>query len=224
MRAFVVLLVGCAAAESGPALVVEDVTLRCDEAPLHGDSADAVPDCLLPALGIGGLLAAERLGDDILLLTRDLRLVLRSADGRERVLARGAADPRVAPDGRRAIVYTQFPEGTTELTPGTPGRIVLLDLDRGTRRVVTDHPLDSSPFLVPGSDDVLFVSGRTGVASLWLARPGRAAEQLTNVGFVVVDERFQPVPGRELRFDGRRASYTASYGGARSTWTLEVAP
>jgi hypothetical protein len=70
---------------------------------------------------------------------------------------------------------------------------------------------------------VLFVSGRTGVASLWLARPGQPARQLTNVGAREVGPGFVPVPGRELVWlDGQTAVYTATYDGIATRWTLDV--
>lgn len=91
-------------------------------------------------------------------------LVLRGPDGVERELARDVADPRFeTSDGRRRVAFTQLPPGR-DIAPDTTGHLVVLDLDRGT---VSDHPLDSSPFIVPDSDDVLFVSGRTGIASLY---------------------------------------------------------
>lgn len=208
-----------------------DVALVCSEAAPASDSDDAVPDCDaarigadggLTELGRGGLLAAGRLDEQrLVLLTRERSLRLRTGEV-ETVLARGVADPRLAPD-RRAVVFTQLPPGATTIEPSTTGRLVLLDLDRGTRRVVTEHPLDSSPFVRPGSDDVLFVSGRTGVASLWLARPGQPARQLTNVGASEVGAGFVPVPGRELAWlDGRTAVYAASYHGASTLWALDV--
>lgn len=222
------LLAACAAEPTGG---VARVLLVCDEAPSGGDSADSVPDCdaalvgddgVARGIGRGGLLAAMRLDDArLLLLTRDLRMLTRTDDGRETVIATAAADPRV--DGLR-VVYTQFPPGTTELRPGTTGRIVLLDLARGTRRVVTDHPMDSSPFLVPDSEDVLFVSARTGLASLWLAQPGQPARQLTNVGMRSVGPGFVPVPGRTLEFTPgtRQAVYEASYGGVKEVWSIDL--
>jgi hypothetical protein len=236
--AVVTLAVACAAPDAAPDLAADslatgglrrDVRLVCDPAPHPSDAPDAMPDCdavLVDAaggtraLGRGGLLAAERFDPDrLLLLTRDLRLVLRDGDGRERTLATAAADPRVADEGGR-VAYVELPAGTTELRPGVTGRLVLLDLRRGTRRVVADHPMDSTPFPVPGSDDVLFVSARTGVASLWLAAPGRPPEQLTNVGARAVGPGFVPVPERELAWvPGTR---TAVYPAGGRTVTVEV--
>jgi hypothetical protein len=159
------------------------------------------------------------------LLDEQRRLVVRGADGVDREIARDAADARVeSSDGRRRVAFTQLPPGRA-IAPDTTGHLVVLDLDRGTRRTVTDHPLDSSPFIVPGSDDVLFVSGRTGIASLWLASPGRAPRQLTNVGMRRLDPAsFVPVPGRELTWIAgtRRAVFVARYGGEATRWEIDV--
>lgn len=208
-----------------------DVALVCSEAAPASDSEDAVPDCdaarigadgALVELGRGGLLAAARLDDrQLVLLTRERSLRVRAGE-HETEIARDVADPRVAPD-RRAIAFTQLPAGATTIDPSTTGHLVLLDLDRGTRRTITDHPMDSSPFPRPGSDDVLFVSGRTGLASLWLASPGRPARQLTNVGTREVGPGFVPVPGRELTWlDAHVAVYTATYDGVSTLWAIDV--
>ena len=208
-----------------------DIALVCSEAAAGTDLDDAAGDCdaavvdahgTLAALGRGGLLAAGRVdADRLALLTRDRTLLLRTG-ATEAVLGHDIADPRVASD-RRAIAFTQLPAGAG-VEPATTGRLVVLDLDRGTRRVVSDHPLDSAPFLRPGTDDVLFVSGRTGVASLYLARPGQPARQLTNVGAREVGPGFVPVPGRDLVWTGggRVAVYTATYDGVATLWALDV--
>ena len=208
-----------------------DIALICSEAAAGTDVDDAAGDCdaavvdghgTLTALGRGGLLAAGRVDKDRLaLLTRDRTLVLRTG-ATEVILGHDIADPRVAAD-RRAIAFTQLPAGAG-IEPSTTGRLVVLDLDRGTRRVVSDHPLDSAPFLRPGTDDVLFVSGRTGVASLYLARPGQPPRQLTNVGAREVGPGFVPVFGRDLVWtdDGRVAVYTATYDGVATLWALDV--
>ncbi len=229
----VVVLAGCAA-QAGPDREArsvrrgDEVALVCDEAPAASDSMDATPDCDVAvggaALRIGNLLAADRLAPGrLLLLRRDLTLVEHDeATGRDEIIARAAADPRVAADGR--VLYTQLPDGTTELAPGTPGKIVLVDLAAGTRRTITDGRKDaSSPFLIPGADDVLFVSARTGVASLWIAPgAGGAPRQLTNVGVTRVGAGFVRVPGRTLAFEGRHAIYPTSYGGVHERWSVDL--
>lgn len=216
------------AARADVAALEGDVALLC--APPLGATDAETPSCdaawvgaagALTPWGRGNLLAAARLdGDRNVALTRDRDLVLSVPGGEERVLARHVADPRVAPD-RRAVVFTEL--RGDDIAPDTTGRLVVLDLDRGTRRVVTDHPMDSSPFLRPGTDDVLFVSARTGIASLWLARPGARPRQLTNVGARAIDASFVPVPGRELVWlDARIAVYTATYDGVSTLWAIDV--
>ncbi len=229
-----------AARAVGLATLDGDVALICGPAPRGAtDHPDATPDCdaarveadgTLAPLGRGGLLAAARLDAAHLLLhTAERTLVLREVDAVapdavERVIARDVADPRVAADGTRRVVFTQLPAGA-EIAPSTTGTLVLLDLDRGTRRVVTAHPQDSAPFVVPGGDDVLFVSARTSLASLYVASPGRAARQVTNRGRRAVDDGFVPVPGRELAWlpgAARVAVFTASYGGAHALWAVDI--
>ena len=195
-----------------------DVALVCP--PSGGcDGAIADPDGALAPLGRDDVLAAIRIDPArIGVLTADHRLVAIAA-GVERELSPAAADPRAAGPGR--VLFTELTGDGID--PSTTGRIVLLDLVRGTRRVITDHPMDSAPFAVPRSDDVVFVSSRTGLASLWLARPGRPARQLTNIGRRRVDASFVPVPGRELAWvpGTRTAIYTARYD-APVLWSVDV--
>jgi hypothetical protein len=216
-RADVAALDGDVALLCAPAAVATDAHTPACDAAWVGAAGAVTP------WGRGDLLAAARLdGDRTIALTRERDLVLSVPSGEERVVARHVADPRVAPD-RRAVVFTELRGDDNVISPATTGRLVVLDLDRGTRRVVTDHPMDSSPFLRPGSDDVLFVSARTGVASLWLARAGARPRQLTNVGLRTIDASFVPVPGRELVWlDARTAVFTATYDGASTLWAIDV--
>jgi len=212
-----------AALEGDIALLCAPPTAATDAETPSCDAAWVGAAGALTPWGKGNLLAAARLdGDRVVALTRDRDLVLSVPGGEERVLARHVADPRVAPD-RRAVVFTELRGDSDVIAPDTTGRLVLLDLDRGTRRVVTDHPMDSSPFIRPGTDDVLFVSARTGIASLWLARPGARPRQLTNVGAHAMDASFVPVPGRELVWlDARIAVFTATYDGVSTLWAIDV--
>ncbi|MBK9035147.1 MAG: hypothetical protein IPL61_28435 [Myxococcales bacterium] len=215
------------AADPTIAAVADDVALRCEPVDVGTDAAaprcDAVviaPDGARAPLGRTDLLAALRLdARRLVLLTSAGELRVRSDDG-EQVIARDVRDPRVASD-RRVLAFTQYVPGGG---PGAaPGTLVALDLDRGARWLVTDDPLASSPFPVPGGEQVLYVSARTGLAALYLATPGQPPRQLTNVGHRTVDAGFVPVPGRELAWlDGRRAIFTATYGGVARLWALDL--
>jgi len=218
--------------QPGLASLHRDVALICQSGSEPTDAASAFPDCdagLIDAhgawvpLGRHRLLAALRLPSDrLLLLTRDLSLVLRDALGGEKLLASAVADPRVSDDGAR-VVFTQFPSGTRSLAPGNRGIIAGLKVADGLRWTVTEDAMASSPFPVPGSDDVLFLSARTGLASIWLASPGKPDRQITNRGKTRVDAGFIPVFGRELVWipGTRTAVYTASYG-THSLWKLDL--
>lgn len=216
------------AANPSIATINDDVALACASAPAGTDAS--APRCDAVVIGADG--ARAPLGRDDLLAAARLdatRLVLMTAGGElrvraggvEQVLARDARDPRVAPD-RRLIAFTQYPAGGGP--GGAPGRLVALDLDRGARWVIADDPLASSPFPIPGGDQVLYVSARTGLAALYVAEPGLAPRQLTNRGRRAVDAAFVPVPGRELAWlDASHAVYTATYDGVARLWAVDVA-
>lgn len=209
-----------------------DIALICDEPIVASDAPHHIPDCdaailasdnRFAPIGRGDLLSAQRLsGGRMLLQTRDLQLLVRDQAGNERVLARGGTNPRATADGRR-IVYSQYAEGTDWLEPGLASRVVVMDLEKGTRRVLDADLGASSPALVPGTEEVLFVSGRTGVASLWLSAPGKAPRQITNVGKRMVDGDFVPVPSKDVEWipDTRKMVFTAYYG-TPDLWTVNI--
>jgi hypothetical protein len=205
-------------------LLHHDVALLCAPAPGHGAPCEAgrLDAEGLTSRGLGELAAAWSFDERRLLtLAPDLTLALQ--DGAERrVLARGALDPRPADDGRR-VLYVQLEGEPQHFHPGDRGQLVVLDVESGARRLVTDDPLDSSPWLVPHSEDVLFTSARTGLASLWLATASGEVRQLTNVGLAEVGPDFVPVPSRELVWlpGTRTAVYSAHYG-THTLWSLDV--
>jgi len=177
---------------------------------------------LQPA-GIKGVRAARRLSGGRLLLQKpNLDLVVRSPSGEEKIIASAALTPTVSPDGER-VAFIRFPEGTTEPSPGVRTKLVLHDIVTGERRVITEDPGAYAPYVIPGTSDVLFVSGRTGVASLWIAPEGKPERQLTNVGMHDVEKGFVPVPLDQLVFipGSRRFVYTAHYGDDK-LWAIDV--
>ncbi len=200
---------------AGLASLHRDLALVCDGTSIPSDAASALPDCdaarvdkegAIHPLRRNGLIAAQMLpADRMLLLTRNLSLLLRDTSGSESLIASSAANPRVSEDGTQ-VVFTQFSTGTVFLRPGEVGRIVSQKISDGKWRTVTEDPSASSPFPVPvpgsgsgsGSDDVLFLSARTGLASIWIASPGKPDRQITNVGKTKMDASFVPVFGQEL--------------------------
>lgn len=216
----------------GLASLHRDLALICGETSYPTDAAAALPDCEAALVEKGGrllalnrknLLAAQRLpGNRMLLLQRDLSLFLRDASGRESLLAVSVAEPRVSEDGA-TVIFTQYPPGTAGLEPGLAGKLAAMGIDDGKRRIVTEDRHASSPFPVPGTEEVLFLSARTGLASIWIAAPGKPDRQLTNIGKIAVDKEFIPVFGRELVWvpGSRKAVYTAHYG-THSLWVLDI--
>jgi hypothetical protein len=216
----------------GLASLHRDLALLCGASPHPSDAGAAQPDCEAALLEKDGklrmlnrrnLYAAQRLpGDRMLLLERNLSLFLREPSGSETLVAASVAEPRVSEDGA-TVIFTQFPPGTDRLEPGLVGKLVGMGIEGGKRRVVTEDASASSPFPVPGTDEVLFLSARTGLASIWKAAPGKPDRQLTNIGETTVDGDFTPVFGRELIWipGSRRAVYTAHYD-SHTLWVLDV--
>lgn len=118
-------------------------------------------------------------------------LVLRAADGAETPIAAWAADPSVSADGVR-VAYIGLQDGVTE--PGTPTRVLLHDLRDGSVRIIADDPDASSPLVVPDSDDVVYVSSRSGLASIWRGN-GEYEIQVTNLDVEAGDQGVMPTFG-----------------------------
>lgn len=177
----------------------------------------------LTPTGTRGLMSALRFDEThIATLSDRLELAIDDLDGHRTVVARGALDPRAVDDGRR-LLYVQLAGEPEQAQLGDIGHIEVLDVITGEARRVTDDPRDSSPWMVPHTDDVLFVSARTGIASIWLAPgDGSPPHQITNIGMTEVGPGFVPVPGRELVWvKPRTAVFTAHYG-THSLWTLDL--
>lgn len=94
-----------------------------------------------------------------------------------------------------------------------PGESDLYLWDRGHLRALTTAPgPDEMPYVV-GRGQLVFVSGRTGIASLWhLDLDSGQQRQLTNRGLRRVDRRFIPPPVRDLRVRDGELDYDAGDG------------
>lgn len=138
-------------------------------------------------------------GNRLVVLYVDDRLALTSASGAvERELAAWASDPWVSPDGTR-ITWVGLPDGVDVWDFGVPTVIVTEAVAETSRTVlVADDDLASSPRPVPGTDEVVYVSVRTGLGSYWIAGPGHAPRQLTNIGLTEIGQDTIPVASREI--------------------------
>jgi hypothetical protein len=211
-----------------------DVVFTCPpSAGTLPNSPGAFDACEVSTLGVGGALeplgvtgvrTARRLSGGRLLLQRpNLDLVVRTGAGDETTLASAALTPTIGADGHR-VAFIQLPAATTDPQPGLQSQIVVIDADTSQQRVVTTDPYACSPWLVPGTDDVIFVSGRTGLASLWIASVDGTERQLTNLGLSHMGKGFVAVPSAELTWvpSSKRAAFTAHYQ-VDTLWTVDVA-
>ncbi|MDQ3034210.1 MAG: hypothetical protein M3Y87_17510 [Myxococcota bacterium] len=163
-------------------------------------------------------------GGRLVALLADERLVVLDAEGEiERELASWASDPWVSEDGAR-VVWVGLPEGVDRWDFGVPTVIAGQGLDETARTVLVDDVEAATPRPIPGTRDVLFVSTSTGLASFWVASPGRAPVQITNVGLDEIVPGFTPVMERQLAWaDGVLFYGVAEEDGSSRVWRLDVA-
>lgn len=106
----------------------------------------------------------------------------------------------VALDGGRLLVSRSTDVGESDLW------IVPRDRKR-PRALAAAHGADEMPFVL-SDGRIVFVSTRTGVASLWIVnQDGTGLRQLTNVGVRASDPRFVPPPVAYLEQRGARVFY-----------------
>lgn len=207
-----------------------DVLTLCaaadDEHSVSCTAARRIDDGGVAALELGELAIRRVLpasGGRFVALLADERLVLTDRDGViERELAAWASDPWISDDGAR-VVWVGLPEGVDAWDFGVPTVIAEQALDAATRTVIVDDDQASAPRPIPGSRDVLFVSTSTGLASFWVASPGRAPVQITNAGLDEVVPGFVPVLTRQLAWAGGVLFYgVAEEDGSSRVWRLDV--
>jgi hypothetical protein len=162
----------CPYAESATEVEHAEARRACEVLVLEGD--------VLRATGIEGAFAAERLTDDaVLVLERDGALVARREDGTlVRALDVGVNEAYASDDGLRAV-YTR----DVAVEGGGRTEIAVVEIASGEPVLIATDATARDPRLVPGAtDDVVFVSRRSGHAAIWRASAGGAAVQLTNQG------------------------------------------
>ncbi|MDP2340757.1 MAG: hypothetical protein Q8O67_07360 [Deltaproteobacteria bacterium] len=112
---------------------------------------------------------------------------------------------------------------------GRTVRVVAGDAPGETELFLGEQPLaphagpDEQPLILQDSDDVVFVSGRSGVASLWKVDVVTGAlVQLTNVGLRPgkLDGSFVPPPARTMSQDGDDVVYD---DGSGRVWRVAAA-
>lgn len=134
---------------------------------------------------------ARQLESGLAVVTTEGELRLRGADGVEKTLAADVkGEVSDAPNG--ALIATL--EGGTR--PKGDSAVFLTDA-AGTVTVLADaEGVDDRPSVSPDQKTVVFVSGRTGVASLWVTTlEGAEPVQLTNKDLIVGEERTGPPEG-----------------------------
>jgi hypothetical protein len=144
----------------------------------------------------------------------DARLVL-VEEGRRRPLLDHVVGVPVVLDERRLIAARETEPGETDLW-------VVADDGTPPRAVAAAPGADDSPQILPDGR-VVFISGRSGVASLWIveASPGAAPRQLTNVGERpgALSSSFVPPPEGPVVVDGGALVFT-DQAGVRHTIAL----
>lgn len=164
--------------------------------------------------GIRGVRTARRVKHGILVLKANRDLVVVAPDRTERRIAELAANPGVAPEGDR-LAYVQGKVPKTS--------IVLHHLGSGESRIATSDPTAYAPHVVPETDDVLFVSGRTGLASYFVAGADGTERQLTNIGLSQVTKGFVPLAVSQLVWiPGTRSCVFTAHYDSDVLWKLDV--
>jgi len=150
--------------------------------------------------------------DGVALVDRERRLLLATADGARRVLAREAgAPPARGPAGELAYVARY----------GLVAEVHLLGID-GRDHIVASGLADAGALAPQRDGSLLFVGARAGgVAGLWRASVQAPARCLTNCALETGSawgDRFVPLPrdAASLRLYANRVEWTASDGTQRS--------
>lgn len=108
----------------------------------------------------------------------DGSLTLRSGSAPTRVIAEVALDPWLDAASNR-IAYVAPAAGATAIEPGDDRRVVVYDVATQTELEVLADATASSPVVIPGTDEVLYVSSAAGTAAVFRASARVAAADPT---------------------------------------------
>lgn len=142
----------------------------------------------------------------VLAVDKDARL-LALEGGRQRALLDHVVGAPVVLDAHRALAARETGPGETDLW-------IVSDDGQPPRALAAAPGADDTPTVLPDGR-VLFVSGRSGVAALWIVDqdPRATPRQLTNVGEVpgALSPAFVPPPEGPVEMDGEMDGEVVSY-------------
>jgi TolB protein len=152
-------------------------------------------------------------------------LTLREANGRERQLAQRVGGDLFPTAKGDALVATLMGNGTEEHETA----VGIIDL-KGRVKVLADGPgVDAVPSISPDGKTVVFVSGRTSVASFYVTTvEGVEPKQLTNIGlenwmlFEGLPASFVPPPVSNHHMEWVSEDVLRYNAGGGEFWKLNV--
>lgn len=154
---------------------------------------------------------------DALLAVEDGELKLHRGGATRTLLQRAAPDFAVDPSGKWVAAVVR----RSELALDTD--LVLMPALGGPQRAIAAFPgsSESRPIFTPDDRAVIFVSGKSSLASLYRVELASGAlTQLTNVGATRVGPEFVPPPpdAASMHFEGEVLVYAAS----GKTWRIDA--
>ncbi|MBS2032977.1 MAG: hypothetical protein JST54_34210 [Deltaproteobacteria bacterium] len=155
---------------------------------------------------------AARVDASTLLAVEDGRLVLHRGNAARTLLENAAPDFAIDPSGKWIAAVTRKPELKLDTD------LVMLPVEGGPTRVLAAFPgsSESRPIFTPDNRAVIFVSGKSGLASLWRVElASGVTTQLTNIGMRGghgIPVGFVPPPSEMAlaQWDGETLLYVAS--------------
>jgi TolB protein len=168
---------------------------------------------------------ARAVGPDVALLDGEGNLRLREPNGRERLLAQRVGGDLFPTAKGDALVATLMSSGDEDHETS----VGLIDM-KGRVKVLADGPgVDAVPTISPDGKTVVFVSGRTTVASFYVTTvEGAAPKQLTNLGlenwmlFEGVPANFVPPPVSNHHMEWVNEDVLRYNAGGGAFWKINV--
>ncbi|MDY7229338.1 TolB family protein [Hyalangium rubrum] len=168
---------------------------------------------------------ARSVGPSVALLDGEGTLRLRESNGRERVLARGVGGDLFPTAKGDAVLATMQATGNQAHETS----VAIIDM-KGNVKVLADGPgVDATPTISPDGKTVVYVSGRTSVASFYVTTvEGEEPKQITNVGlenwmlFEGVPASFVPPPVSSHHMEWVSEDVLRYNAGGGEFWKINV--